>query len=135
MIDREPRMLLVQILAWGLATVAAVSVVGALVAGLPSGVGLLSGGSVTLVSFWWLGSIGVKLVPHQSKKWARFIVLTLLRYLVIVAILVVLIRTPGVSLSALALGLAVPLPIIAWKGVQSTLRVEDVMPAGKEHAG
>jgi len=135
MIDREPRMLLVQILAWGLAAVAAVSMVGALAAGPPSGVGLLSGGSVTLVSFWWLGSIGVKLVPHQSKKWARFILLTLLRYSIIITVLIVLIRTPWVSHSALALGLAVPLPIIAWKGIQYTLRVEDVMPVGKEHAG
>ena len=135
MIDREPRMLLVQILAWGLAAVAAVSMVGALAAGPPSGVGLLSGGSVTLVSFWWLGSIGVKLVPGQSRKWGRFASLTLLRYLVIVAILVVLIRTPGVSPSSLALGLAVPLPIIVWKGIQYTRSVEDVMPVGKEHAG
>jgi hypothetical protein len=111
------------------------SALGILWSGLPSGIGLFSGGILALLSFWWLGAETMKLSPQRAKAWARFGLLTLLRYLAIALILLMLVRAPWVSLPALALGFAVPLPVIAWKGLEFAFQHEDSVAIKKEEIG
>jgi hypothetical protein len=114
----EPRALLLGISVWGGLAIVVASVLGVLWNGLPSGIGLFIGGCLALFSFGWLGVETMGLSPNRSKTWARFGLLTVLRYLTIVVILMILVRAPWVSLPALALGFAVPLPVVAWKGIK-----------------
>ena len=125
--------MLLGISAWGGLAIVVASALGILWGGLPSGIGLFMGGALALLSFWWLGVETMKLSSHRAKTWARFGLLTLLRYLAIVVILMILVRTPWVSLPALALGLAVPLPVVAWRGIEYAFRLQD--SAAKEQAG
>ena len=114
----ELRALLAEIVRWGWGAVALASLAGGLWGGLSSAAGLLGGGGVTLFSFSWLWAAGVRLSPERSVSWGRFFAGTLLRYLLIIAVLVALVRGAWVDLPALALGLLVPLPIIAWRGIR-----------------
>lgn len=120
----EPRALLAPVLRWGWGAVALVSLAGGLWGGLAPGVGLLSGGGVALLSFSWLWAVGVRLSPERSANWGRFLAGTLFRYLLSIAVLVALVRSGWVDLAALALGLLVPLPIIAWRGIRVASREE-----------
>ncbi|HLC40665.1 MAG TPA: ATP synthase subunit I [Methylomirabilota bacterium] len=115
----EPRALLLGISAWGGLAIVVASALGLLWGGLPSGIGLFMGGNLALLSFWWLGAETMRLSPDRVKTWARFGLLTALRYLTIVVILMILVRASWVSLPALALGLAVPLPVIVWRGIKA----------------
>lgn len=131
----QARRLLLGISVWGGLAIVVVSTLGILWSGLPSGIGLFIGGSLALFSFWWLGAEIMKLSPQRAKTWARFGLLTFLRYLAIAVILMILARAPWVSLPALALGLVVPIPVIAWKGFEFAFRLEDSAVIGKEQIG
>lgn len=120
MIDRASvQPLATQIAVWGCVAVLGASALGALLGGLAFGLGLAGGGAVALLSFWWLGLTHHPFASPSRKRWVRFAAITLLRYLAVVVLLVALVRTPWVSLSALALGVALPLPVIVWKGIQA----------------
>lgn len=119
----EPQAALLQITVWGSGAVLLFSVGGfVLGGGVPVGIGILTGGGVALLSVWWLGEVGLKLLHKHPTPWGRFIAITLL-YGAVIGLLVLGMPTAHIDGPAFAGGLAVPLPVIVWKGLRLVFRM------------